>query len=58
MKLTELDAYARGVDYGALAGVAECPEDWSEELRAAYQRGYDHGVWLYCELRHREEAKC
>lgn len=56
MKVTELDAFELGVDHGALSGVdIVCPEDWSEEVCAAYKRGYDHGVWLYCELQEREE---
>ena len=53
---TLLDAFELGVATGVLSGVDACPEDWPEELRAAYKRGYDHGVWLYCELREREAA--
>lgn len=55
-----LDAYGMGVDDGLLNG-SECalteghvPD--TDELRAAYRRGYDHGVALYCEINHREEA--
>ena len=47
---TIIHAYERGVDDGFFSGNSNDtytgPRD---ELRAAYQRGYDHGVWMYCE---------
>jgi hypothetical protein len=47
---TMLHAYERGLDDGLLRGEREnMPLGKSDEERAAYQRGYDHGVWLYCE---------
>ena len=43
-------AFERGVDDGFFKGVRDDtylgPND---ELREAYDRGYDHGVWMYCE---------
>lgn len=43
-------AFERGIDDGFFRG--DCTHktsDWSAEQVAAYNRGYDHGVWLYCE---------
>lgn len=45
-----LAAFERGIDDGFFRGVENhsFPE-WTEEARHAYRRGYDHGIWLYCE---------
>ena len=47
---TIIHAYERGVDDGFFSGNSNDnytgPRD---ELREAYKRGYDHGVWMYCE---------
>jgi len=44
-----IHAFERGVDDGFFR-VASCPpENKSDDERSAYQRGYDHGVWMYCE---------
>jgi len=45
-----LTAYERGVDDGFFRG-SECwdTSDWTDEIKDAYKRGYDHGVWMYCE---------
>ena len=43
-------AFERGIDDGFFRGDVTCEtSDWSAEQVAAYNRGYDHGVWLYCE---------
>ena len=45
-----IHAFERGIDDGFFSGNSNDtyvgPRD---ELRAAYKRGYDHGVWMYCE---------
>jgi hypothetical protein len=41
-------AYERGVDDGFFRGTENDPYV-GDELRAAYKRGYDHGVWMHCE---------
>lgn len=46
-------AYERGVDDGFFRGTENDPYV-GDELRAAYKRGYDHGVWMYCETLERE----
>lgn len=55
-----LDAYEMGIDDGLLNGtqcaIAERRIPNTDALRAAYKRGYDHGVALYCEINHEEEA--
>lgn len=61
MKTSDLlDAYEMGVDDGLLNGsecaLAEGHVPDADELRAAYRRGYDHGVALYCEINHKETA--
>jgi len=51
-----LDAYEMGVDDGLLNG-SECAlaeGHVPDVMRAAYKRGYDHGVALYCEINHKE----
>lgn len=51
---TIIHAYERGVDDGFFSGNSNDTYDGPrDELRAAYKRGYEHGVWMYCE---REEA--
>ena len=46
-------AYERGVDDGFFRGAENDPYV-DDELRAAYKRGYDHGVWMYCETLEKE----
>jgi hypothetical protein len=45
-----LHAFERGIDDGFFRG-AECWDSskWGDFERASYKRGYDHGVWMYCE---------
>ena len=51
---TIIHAYERGLDDGFFSGNSNDTYDGPrDELRAAYKRGYEHGVWMYCE---REEA--
>ena len=46
--VTELRAYEQGIDDGFFVGNAtQITDDWSDEARAAYRQGYDHGVFLY-----------
>lgn len=40
-------AYEQGLDDGFFEGNATPPEDPIE--RAFYKRGYEHGVWMFCE---------
>jgi hypothetical protein len=43
-------AFERGIDNGFFRGDVTCEtSDWSAEQLVAYKRGYNHGVWLYCE---------
>jgi len=42
-------AFERGIDDGFFHGTQNPPLGQSDEERVAYKRGYDHGVWLYCE---------
>ena len=45
-----LDAFERGVDNGFFLGNYNDTIVWERpELRAAYDRGYEHGVWMYGE---------
>lgn len=45
-----INAYERGVDDGFFKGEREnMPLGTSDDERVAYERGYDHGVWMYCE---------
>jgi hypothetical protein len=44
-----IHAFERGVDDGFFSKPQESPLGVSDEERSAYQRGYDHGVWMYCE---------
>ena len=45
-----IHAFERGVDDGFFRGEqAHPPLGSSDEERSAYRRGYDHGVWMYCE---------
>jgi hypothetical protein len=45
-----IHAFERGLDDGFFQGESNDtylgPRD---ELRVAYKRGYDYGVWMYCE---------
>jgi len=51
-----LHAFERGIDDGFFRGDSENRYlGNSEELEDAYQRGYEHGVWMYCEANHSEE---
>jgi hypothetical protein len=43
-----ISAYEQGVDDGFFRGIENDPYV-GDELRAAYRRGYDHGVWMHCE---------
>ena len=44
-----VNAFERGIDDGFFQGTQNPPVDRSDDERVAYKRGYDHGVWLYCE---------
>ena len=44
-----IHAFERGVDDGFLRGEEDPPLGRSDDERVAYKRGYDHGVWMYCE---------
>jgi hypothetical protein len=51
-----LQAFERGVDDGFFRGDTENRYlDSSDDLRDAYQRGYDHGVWMHCEANYSAE---
>ena len=51
-----LQAFERGIDDGFFRGDTENRYlDSSDDLRDAYQRGYDHGVWMYCEANYSAE---
>jgi len=45
-----LEAYEKGLDDGFFRG-EECWDrsTWGDRENVAYKRGYDHGVWMYCE---------
>jgi hypothetical protein len=50
-ELKGLSAYERGVDDGFFRGTeSDYPEGLPDDERAAYKRGYDHGVWMHCEM--------
>lgn len=53
-----IHAFERGVDDGFFRGESNDtylgPRD---ELRVAYKRGYDHGVWMYSETVEESEVK-
>lgn len=52
-----LHAFERGIDDGFFRGDSENRYlGKSAELVDAYQRGYDHGVWMYCEANYKEEV--
>ena len=52
-----IHAYERGVDDGFFLGHQEnWPLGPSDEERDSYQRGYDHGVWMYAETLEKEKA--
>jgi len=45
-----IHAFERGIDDGFFSGNSnDTYEGPRDELRAAYNFGYDHGVWMYCE---------
>lgn len=44
-----VNAFERGIDDGFFQGIQNPLFDRSDDERVAYKRGYDHGVWLYCE---------
>lgn len=44
-----IHAFERGLDDGFFRGESNPPLGRSDEERAAYHRGYDHGVWMFCE---------
>jgi hypothetical protein len=44
-----VNAFERGIDDGFFQGTQSPLFDRSDDEQAAYKRGYDHGVWLYCE---------
>jgi hypothetical protein len=51
-----LQAFERGIDDGFFRGDTENRYlDSSDDLRDAYQRGYDHGVWMHCEANYSAE---
>ena len=58
MKTSELmerciAAFERGIDDGFFVGNEVLPDDQTES--AFYRRGYDHGVWMYCETLEKTE---
>jgi len=52
MNIEILSAYERGVDDGFFRGTeSDYMEGLSnDEERIAYKRGFDHGVWMHCEM--------
>ena len=45
-----IHAFEQGIDDGFLTGHRANPYMGSNDaVRQAYERGYDHGVWLYSE---------
>jgi hypothetical protein len=44
-----VNAFERGIDDGFFQGTQNPPLGRSDDERLAYKRGYDHGLWLYCE---------
>lgn len=51
-----LHAFERGIDDGFFRGDSENRYlGKSDELADAYQRGYDHGLWMYREANYSEE---
>lgn len=45
-----LNAYERGVDDGFFHGSeAGNTSDWTDEMKDAYNQGYEHGVHMYAE---------
>lgn len=58
MKDKILFAYEQGIDDGFFIGSeTRIIDDWSDEARAAYRRGYDHGVFLYTTTLEQEHAE-
>ena len=52
-----LNAYERGLDDGFFRGERGSESlDKSDDERVAYERGYDHGVWMYTETLEGEQA--
>ena len=53
---TIIHAYERGLDDGFFQGERNDTYLGSrDELRVAYKRGYDHGVWMHCETLEKEK---
>lgn len=52
-----LAAYEKGLDDGFFRG-EECSDssEWSDFESASYKRGYDHGIWMFCEMQEAEEC--
>ena len=51
-----LHAFERGIDDGFFRDDSENRYlGKSDELADAYQRGYDHGLWMYREANYSEE---
>ena len=51
MNIEILSAYERGVDDGFFRGTeSDYMEGLSNDERVAYERGFDHGVWMHCEM--------
>ena len=44
-----VNAFERGINDGFFQGTQNPPLDRSDDEQAAYKRGYDRGLWLYCE---------
>jgi len=49
-----VNAFERGIDDGFFQGTQNPLLDQPDDERVAYKRGYDHGVWLYCETLERD----
>jgi hypothetical protein len=50
MNIEILSAYERGVYDGVFRGTESYDlEGLPDDERVAYKRGYDHGVWMYCQ---------
>jgi hypothetical protein len=51
MNIEILSAYERGVDDGFFRGErVNISLNKSDDERVAYKCGYDHGVWMHCEM--------
>ena len=49
-----VNAFERGLDDGFFQGIQNPPLNRPDDEQGAYKRGYDHGVWLYCETLEKE----